>query len=79
MRINRTAERFRSGGEPEKESEAINVCVICEADGVMEAAGNWYCINHLEDGFLDVADYLARVRGWDREETADHLRSWLAQ
>jgi hypothetical protein len=57
----------------------MNVCIICEADGVLEAAGNWYCTEHLEDGFLEVADYLAIMRGWDRVETMDQLRQWLAQ
>ena len=55
----------------------MNICCVCEADGVMEAMGNWYCIQHLESGFLAVANYLARMRGWDESETEDQLVLWL--
>jgi hypothetical protein len=57
----------------------VNVCVICEADGVLEALGHWYCVDHLEDGFLDVARFLAQVRGWDSIEVTEHLEAWLEQ
>lgn len=57
----------------------MNICCVCQADGVLEAAGGWYCIDHLDDGFLAVADYLAVMRGWNRVETQDQLQQWLAQ
>lgn len=52
-------------------------CIICEADGVLEALGHWYCVDHIEDGFLDVADFVAQVRGWDRNEVGEQLGTWL--
>ena len=51
--------------------------MICEADGVMECLGAWYCTEHLESGFLAVANYLARMRGWDESETEEQLVTWL--
>jgi hypothetical protein len=57
----------------------MNICIVCQADGVMQSLGLWYCTDHLEQGFLAVADYLAQVRGWSRDETRDQLQRWLAQ
>lgn len=28
----------------------MNVCIICQADGVLTAAGHWYCMDHLHEG-----------------------------
>lgn len=53
------------------------VCVICEADGVALILNNWYCTDHVENGFIDVAMFLARLRGWDDGDTADALWDWL--
>lgn len=55
----------------------MNVCCVCQADGVLEALGHWYCIDHVEDGFMDVADFLAQTRGWDREVVSEQLGEWL--
>jgi hypothetical protein len=55
----------------------MNVCCVCEADGVAEVLGGWYCIDHLEDGFLTLAQYLARARGWDPDETEAALIDWI--
>jgi len=53
------------------------ICCRCEADGVMEALGGWYCDEHLEDGLLDVAAYLSNARGWPVDDTVDQLTEWL--
>ena len=55
----------------------MNVCCVCEADGVMEACGQWYCIDHLESGFLTVARFLAAARGWSESDTEEVLTDWL--
>ena len=41
------------------------ICCVCQADGVLEACGAWYCMDHLEDGFIEVAMLIARVRMLD--------------
>jgi hypothetical protein len=43
----------------------VNVCVVCQADGVLIAAGHWYCVNHVEDGFIATAETVARILGHD--------------
>ena len=43
------------------------ICIICEADGVLEAAGNWYCKDHLDDGFIATAVMIARIKGLDED------------
>ena len=55
----------------------MNVCIICQADGVAEVLSNWYCVDHIEQGFVDLGMFLARARGWDDGETADALWDWL--
>lgn len=52
-------------------------CCICQGDGVLEALGQWYCTDHLEDAILDVVLYVANVRGWDLESTATAITDWL--
>ena len=57
----------------------MNVCVICNADGVLEALGAWYCMEHLEDGFIEIAMFIARLRGvneWDIEALA---QGWIEE
>ena len=41
------------------------VCLVCQGDGVLQVTGNWYCVDHLEEAFLAVADSLAIARRWD--------------
>jgi 2-methylcitrate dehydratase PrpD len=53
------------------------VCCICEADGVAEILGGWYCIDHVEEGFIAVALYLAHLRGWDVDDTQHAIVEWL--
>jgi len=55
------------------------VCCICEGDGVLEAVGQWYCNDHLEEGILDVVLFVARVRGWHLESTEEVISAWLEQ
>jgi hypothetical protein len=54
-------------------------CCVCEADGVLEALGNWYCNDHLEQGLIDVAAFISRARHWDTDGTVNQLRDWLEQ
>jgi hypothetical protein len=37
------------------------VCCVCEADGVAQVLGQWYCVDHLENARAALADYIARV------------------
>lgn len=55
----------------------MNVCVICEADGVLEAVGAWFCIDHLEAGLVEVAMFVARQRGWEVDGVCAQLWEWL--
>jgi hypothetical protein len=53
------------------------VCCVCEADGTAEVLGSWYCIEHIEDGFIELGRFLSRARGWDPDETEGALLEWL--
>jgi hypothetical protein len=53
------------------------VCTICQGDGVAEVLGRWYCVEHIEHGFIDLGRFLAEARGWDVDETEDALLGWL--
>jgi hypothetical protein len=46
---------------------------------MLEAVGSWYCVDHLEEGIIDVVLFVANVRGWDPEKSADAIDEWLAQ
>jgi hypothetical protein len=54
-------------------------CIVCEGDGVLEALGHWYCVEHLEEGFIDVANYIAQIRSWNATEVTEQLWAWLEQ
>lgn len=54
----------------------MNVCCICQADGVAEVLGYWYCVDHVEDGFIELGAFLARARGWDEEQVRMGLLEW---
>jgi len=53
------------------------ICTICQADGIVEVLGGCYCGDHIDVGFMDLALYLARLRGWDENETEAALADWL--
>lgn len=36
----------------------MNVCIICQADGVLQMQGVWYCRQHAVDGVLTGAELL---------------------
>lgn len=55
----------------------MNVCVICEADGVLEALGHWYCAEHAATGLIDVACFCARLYEWDIEDTEQAITDWV--
>lgn len=53
------------------------VCTICQGDGVAHVLGHWYCVEHIDDGFLEVGKFLARARGWPEDEVEEELIGWL--
>ncbi len=55
------------------------ICHVCQGDGVAQVLGLWYCIEHIEDAFLELAKFLARARGWDQAQTEGALLDWLDQ
>ena len=50
---------------------------FCQADGVMEAAGAWWCMNHLEDGLIEVAMLIARLRMLDEVDVETMTRAYI--
>ena len=40
----------------------MNICMICQGDGVLQMAGHWYCMNHLDEGFLTAAGIVYSMR-----------------
>ncbi len=61
----------------------MNVCLICQADGVLTLAGQWYCIDHLDEGFKTAAAVVHSMRtGQHDPETVARkvaeLDAWLA-
>lgn len=62
----------------------MNVCIICQADGVVSAAGHWYCMDHLADGLrASGAAVLTLSTGRHDSEfiqrKLDELDRWLAE
>lgn len=64
--MNGTADRFQS----ETEIQVVLICCVCQGDGVLQIGGNWYCLNHLDDGFIATARVIARMRGHDEADAA---------
>ena len=60
------------------QGEAMNICCICQADGVLEALGQWYCVDHADTGLVDVAVFVAGLRGWDADDTELAIANWIA-
>jgi hypothetical protein len=54
----------------------VNVCTICQADGVIICAGRWYCKDHLNDGFIATAVMIARIRQHDEATAAERAAGW---
>lgn len=55
----------------------MNVCVVCGGDGVLLSAGHWYCINHVDNAFIDTAMMVARLLGHDDQEAKANAEDWL--
>jgi len=51
----------------------VNICCICSADGVLEACGSWYCMEHYGEGFLDVARNVALLARWDQDSREEFI------
>jgi len=49
----------------------MNVCYLCGGDGVMQSCGHWYCMDHVTDGFIATAAYIARLRGHPEQPAED--------
>lgn len=57
----------------------MNVCVVCGGDGVLLSAGHWYCVDHVDNAFIDTAMYVARLLGHDDQEAKAKAEDWLKQ
>lgn len=57
----------------------MNVCVICGGDGVLYTTGAWYCLNHIDDGFIATAKFVARILGHDEQEADAKAKDWLRE
>jgi hypothetical protein len=55
----------------------VNVCVLCQGDGVLLTVGQWYCLNHVDDGFKATARFVARLSGRDEDEAEDAVEAWV--
>jgi hypothetical protein len=44
---------------------------------VLEALGTWYCVEHADTGLIDVAVMVARLKGWDINETERAIAGWV--
>jgi hypothetical protein len=53
------------------------VCIICQGDGIALILNHWYCVHHVDAGFIAVGLFLAHLRGWDHEDTERSLVEWL--
>lgn len=41
----------------------MNVCAICQADGILRINNEWFCVDHVDDGFRRVAEIVESVMG----------------
>lgn len=57
----------------------MNVCVLCGGDGVLLSAGHWYCVDHIDDGFIDTAMLIARLHGHGDQEVRAKAEGWLKE
>jgi len=57
----------------------VNVCVICQGDGVLLTAGQWYCVDHVHEGFIATARMVARILGTDESEAEDKAWRWAEE
>ena len=55
------------------------VCAICGGDGVLFTSGAWYCVNHVDDGFIATAAMVATLLGSDVEEAKQKARDWVRE
>ena len=53
------------------------ICCVCQADGVAEVLGGWYCVDHLEVALIDLAKFCAPHWGWDVDETEASIEYWI--
>jgi len=57
----------------------VNVCQVCGGDGVLLTAGHWYCVEHVDDGFIATAMLVARIQGRDEQEAKMKAQDWVRE
>lgn len=57
----------------------MNVCCVCGGDGILYTTGVWYCVNHVDDGFIATAAFVARIMGHDEEEAKAKATDWIQE
>lgn len=57
----------------------MNVCIVCQGDGVLIAGGQWYCINHLDEAFVRTAMIVARLKGHDEDRVWKLAEKWYEE
>jgi hypothetical protein len=57
----------------------MNVCILCGGDGVLLTSNHWYCINHVDDGFIATAVMVARLKGGDETEAEAKAIDWIQE
>ena len=55
------------------------ICIICQGDGVLRVGTSWYCVDHVDWGFLATARMVARVLGHDEEEAQAKAMEWVRE
>ena len=55
----------------------MNTCHICQGDGVLLIGNRWYCVEHVDDGFIQAARLVARASGDDEEKAATQAAAFL--
>jgi hypothetical protein len=55
----------------------LNICCICQADGVLIANNAWYCINHVDDAFVATAVAVTRILGHNEDKALTNARKWV--
>ena len=57
----------------------MNVCCICQGDGVLYTANQWYCVDHIDEAFIVTAQFVARVLGHDDQEAKMKAQDWVKE
>lgn len=55
------------------------ICEICQGDGVLMINNSWFCLNHINEGFIFAVRMVADLSGWDADSTEADMREYLEQ